>query len=97
MLAMFKESAVAYMHENEGTIIPFYAFYTPMENFLTDLKAHNFQNRTVAVIDNGSWAATAGKQMRELLGTMKNMTVLINQEIIHAIMQDKLLCTAVPN
>ena len=34
MLAMFKESAVAYMHENEGTIIPFYAFYTPMENFL---------------------------------------------------------------
>lgn len=34
MLAMFKESAVAYMHEKEGTIIPFYAFYTPMENFL---------------------------------------------------------------
>ena len=52
--------------------------FTPMENFLTDLKAHNFQNRTVAVIDNGSWAATAGKQMRELLGTMKNMTVLEN-------------------
>ena len=52
--------------------------FTPMENFLTDLKAHNFQNRTVAVIDNGSWAATAGKQMRELVGTMKNMTVLEN-------------------
>lgn len=34
MLAMFKESAVAYMHEQQGTIIPFYAFYTPMENFL---------------------------------------------------------------
>ena len=52
--------------------------FTPMENILTDLKAHNFQNRTVAVIDNGSWAATAGKQMRELVGTMKNMTVLEN-------------------
>ena len=52
--------------------------FTPMENFLTDLKAHNFQNRTVAVVDNGSWAATAGKQMRELVGTMKNMTVLEN-------------------
>ncbi|MGN0838929.1 MAG: BREX system P-loop protein BrxC [Pyramidobacter sp.] len=34
MLAMFKESAVAYMHESEGTLIPFYAFYKPMENFL---------------------------------------------------------------
>ena len=52
--------------------------FTPMENFLLDLKAHNFQNRTVAVIDNGTWAATAGKQMREIVGAMKNMTVLEN-------------------
>lgn len=52
--------------------------FTPMENFLLDLKAHNLQNRTVAVIDNGSWAATAGKQMREIVGAMKNMTVLEN-------------------
>lgn len=34
MLAMFKESAAAYMHESEGTLMPFYAFYRPMENFL---------------------------------------------------------------
>lgn len=34
MLAMFKESAVAYMNHEEGTLIPFYAFYQPMENFL---------------------------------------------------------------
>ena len=52
--------------------------FTPMENFLLDLKAHNLQNRTVAVIDNGSWAATAGKQMREIVGAMKNMTILEN-------------------
>ena len=52
--------------------------FTPMENFLLDLKSHNFQNRTVAVIDNGTWAATAGKQMREIVGAMKNMTVLEN-------------------
>ena len=50
--------------------------FTPMENFLLDLKAHNLQNRTVAVVDNGTWAAAAGKQMRELAGAMKNMTVL---------------------
>ena len=41
-----------------------------------DLKAHGLQNRTVAVIDNGTWAATAGRQMKELVGGMKNMTVL---------------------
>lgn len=52
------------------------AIFTPMENFLLDLKAHNLQNRTVAVIDNGTWAATAGKQMREIVSGMKNMTVL---------------------
>lgn len=52
--------------------------FTPMENFLLDLKSHNLQNRTVAVIDNGTWAATAGKQMREIVGAMKNMTVLEN-------------------
>ena len=54
------------------------AIFTPMENFLLDLKAHNLQNRTVAVIDNGTWAATAGKQMREIAGAMKNMKVLEN-------------------
>ena len=54
------------------------AIFTPMENFLLDLKAHNLQNRTVAVIDNGTWAATAGKPMREIVGVMKNMTVLEN-------------------
>ena len=50
--------------------------FTPMENLLLDLKAHGFQNRTAAVIENGTWAAVSGKQMRELLGAMKNMTVL---------------------
>lgn len=52
------------------------AIFTPMENLLLDLKAHNLQNRTVAVIDNGTWSAQAGKQIRELVGSMKNMTVL---------------------
>ncbi len=50
--------------------------FTPMETLLLELKAHNFQNRTVAVIENGTWAPTAGKQMKEILGAMKNMTIL---------------------
>lgn len=47
-----------------------------METVLTDLKAHNLQNRTVGLLQNGSWAPTAGDLMRQMLGEMKNMNVL---------------------
>ena len=50
--------------------------FTPMENLLLDLKAHNLQNRTAAVIENGSWGPQSGKLTREILSAMKNMTVL---------------------
>ena len=50
--------------------------YTPMENLLRDLKSHGLRNRTVALIENGTWAPQSGKQMRELLSTMKDMTIL---------------------
>lgn len=49
-----------------------------MEAYLSDIKALNLQNRTVAVIDNGTWAATAGKQMIGTIEGMKNMTILEN-------------------
>ena len=49
-----------------------------MEAYLSDIKALNLQNRTVAVIDNGTWAATAGKHMIGMLDGMKNMTILEN-------------------
>ena len=49
-----------------------------MGAYLSDIKALNLQNRTVAVIDNGTWAATAGKQMIGMLEGMKNMTILEN-------------------
>ena len=49
--------------------------YPVMESFIKDMKALNIQNRTVALMDNGTWAATASKKMAELLGTMKNITV----------------------
>lgn len=50
--------------------------YTPMETLLLDLKAHNLQNRTVALIENGTWAPQSGRLMGELVASMKNMTVL---------------------
>lgn len=50
--------------------------FVNMETVLLDLKAHNLQNRTVAVVENGTWAATSGALMREILSSMKNMTIL---------------------
>ena len=47
-----------------------------METVLNDIKAHNLQNRTVAIIQNGTWAATCGKMIRDIIDTLKGMTVL---------------------
>ena len=38
-----------------------------MDNFLRLLKEHNYQNRTIAFIENGCWAPTAAKGMMEVL------------------------------
>jgi len=52
--------------------------FISMEELLRDLVAHSLQNRTVAFMENGSWAATSGKQMRGILEGCKNLTVLEN-------------------
>ena len=59
-----------------------------METALLDIAAHNLQNRTVALIENGSWAATAGKLMAELLGKIKNITVLDNKLTIKSSLKE---------
>ena len=50
--------------------------FTPIENLLIDLKAHAFQNRTWALIENGTWAPQSGKLIRAMVEEMKDMTVL---------------------
>lgn len=50
--------------------------YPAMLNLLHDMKALNLQNRKVAVIENGSWAPSSAKQVRALLGEMKQMEIL---------------------
>ena len=50
--------------------------FTNMKNVLEDLKNHNIQNRTVALVENGTWGPLANKQMKEIVEGMKNMTIL---------------------
>ena len=47
-----------------------------MECVLRDIVAHNLQNRTIAFIENGTWAALSGQLMKTLLKPLKNMTFL---------------------
>ena len=59
-----------------------------MEHFLMDLKAHNLQNRTVAIMENGSWGVLSGKQMREIIGSMKNMTIMEQSVTVKSSLKD---------
>ena len=63
--------------------------YPPMLNYLEHMKALNVQKRTVAIVENGSWACTSGKLMRRFLeDDMKNMNVLDEQLSLVSSMKD---------
>lgn len=53
--------------------------FVSMDNFVSNLVKHNLQNRTFAVIENGSWACNCAKLLNEKLEKLKNTTVLENK------------------
>ena len=50
--------------------------FPKMEMLLIELKAHLFQDRDVAVFENGTWALSAGRKMTEMLSSMKNIRMI---------------------
>ena len=63
-----------------GDVFPF------MRYFIGDLAEHNYQNRTVAFIENGTWAPMAKKKMSDMLAGCKNLTFAENSvKIISAV------------
>lgn len=63
-----------------GDVFPF------MRYFIGDLAEHNYQNRTVAFIENGTWAPMAKKKMADMLAGCKNLTFAENSvKIISAV------------
>ena len=50
--------------------------FVPMEDFLHHLQIKTYQNRTVGLVENGTWAPMAAKAMRGYLESMKNITIL---------------------
>lgn len=47
--------------------------YPRMKDFIADMQALNLQNRTFAILENGTWAPSAGDKMREMIDEMRNM------------------------
>lgn len=47
-----------------------------MQDFLLHLKSKAYQKRTVGIVENGSWGPTAGKCMKEILSSLKDVNVL---------------------
>ena len=50
--------------------------FPPMEHFLRHLAERSYQNRKVAIIENGSWAPSSGKKMKEILQEMKDVDII---------------------
>ena len=50
--------------------------FPPMHMFLWKLKLKTYQNRTVGMLENGTWAPSAGKAMRAILEQMKNVSIV---------------------
>ena len=63
--------------------------YPAIHNLMHDMQALSLQNRTVALIENGSWAPSCGKQMQALLAEMKNMNQLEPMVAIRSSMSEE--------
>jgi len=62
--------------------------FTPMEQFLYHLKERNYQNRKIGIIQNGSWAPSAEKAMKDILKDMKDIQILDKTVTIKSTMKE---------
>lgn len=59
-----------------------------MQDFLHHLQSKAYQNRKVAIIENGSWAPCAGRAMKSILETMKNVEIVEDMVTIRSTMKE---------
>lgn len=71
--------AFKYSHIVFATTTYNMGIFVSMENLLHDMTAHNIQNRKVAIIENGSWAITAGNLITEIISKWKNTEIIGNK------------------
>ena len=65
--------------------------FPKMETLLAELAAHNFQKRKIVIIENGTWAISSGKQMREILSSLKGMEIMESTLTVKSSLKDEQL------
>lgn len=60
-----------------------------MDDYINHLRMKTYQNRKVAFVENGTWAPSAGKKMREAMETMKNITIVEPIVTVESAVKDK--------
>ncbi|MCI8654962.1 MAG: FprA family A-type flavoprotein [Clostridia bacterium] len=63
--------------------------FPPMEHFLNSLKGKNYQNRKIGIIENGTWAPSAGRCIKEIISQMKNIEVIEPMVTIKSTLNDE--------
>ena len=79
----FRHSTIVFMSSTYNLEI-----FTPMAELIQDLKEHLFQNRDVALVENGSWALQAGKKMAEAFSAMKDIRIINDMISIKSSMKE---------
>ena len=88
---MAEAVASAYRYDTLVTACCTYdaSLFPCMEDFLYHLKIKNFQKRKVGLVENGSWAPMAGKQMRAYFEGMKEISIVEPMVTIRSVMSEK--------
>ncbi|MGN0771548.1 MAG: FprA family A-type flavoprotein [Christensenellales bacterium] len=64
------------------------AIFTPIERYLSEIVSHNLQNRTIGIIENGTWSAISGSLIVKETENMKNITLLGNKVSVKAAVKE---------
>ena len=72
-----EEVAASFQYSHLVFAAPTYngGIFIKMDEVLRDIEAHSLKNRTVAFMENGTWAVTCGKQMKEIFAGLKGMNI----------------------
>lgn len=88
---VYKAVSLAFKYDKMVTLASSYnaGVFTPMEEFLNILKTKCYQNRKVGIVENGSWAPSAGMCMRAAFLDMKNIDVVTEVVTIKSSMKEE--------
>lgn len=92
---MSDATAKAFQHKNLVLASSTYNadVFPPMRKFINHITERNYQNRTVAIIENGSWAPMAAKVIRGMLEKCKNLTFTETTVTVRSAVNDETVIT----